>query len=289
MNDKIYVLITAARNEEAHIEKAIKSILCQTLLPMKWVIVSDASKDRTDEIVKRYAGEYKFLQLLRLDRKDYSADFASKVHAIRKGYEELKDLKYNFIGNLDADVSIETDYYENILRKFEENQKLGTASGFVYEENHGQFKSRPYNKVRDVSGAAQVFRCKCYEEIGGYTPVPAGGEDTIAAINARMKGWEVRAFPEFKVYHHKRGVDTRGVLRERFRDGAIGFSIGSHPLFEIMKSLRRIGQRPFLVSSLVRLFGFFSQYCLRKDRVVSEEFIEFLREDQFKKIRFLFL
>jgi glycosyltransferase involved in cell wall biosynthesis len=81
MNKKDYVLITAARNEEAYIEKTIKSVLCQTILPKKWGIVSDASKDRTDEIVKPYAGEYKFLQLLRLDRKDYSADFASKVHA----------------------------------------------------------------------------------------------------------------------------------------------------------------------------------------------------------------
>lgn len=287
--DKNYVIITAARNEEAYIEKTIKSVLCQTILPKKWVIVSDASKDRTDEIVKQYAGEYKFLQLLRLDKKDYAEDFASKVHAIRKGYEELKDVKYNFIGNLDADVSIETDYYENILRKFAENTKLGIASGFVYEEDHGRFKSRPYNKVRDISGAAQVFRCECYEAIGGYIPVPEGGEDTIAAISARMKGWEVRAFPNFKVYHHKKGVDVRGVLRERFRDGAIGFSIGSHPLFEIMKSFRRIGQRPFLVSSLVRLLGFFSQYCLRKDRVVNKEFIKFLREDQFNRITFLFL
>ena len=49
-----YVLMTAAYNEEATIEKAIESELSQTLLPQRWDIVSDGSVDRTDEIVHKY-------------------------------------------------------------------------------------------------------------------------------------------------------------------------------------------------------------------------------------------
>ena len=56
--DVIYVLVTAARNEEAYIEKTMQSIVEQTVLPKKWLIVSDGSTDRTDEIVKRYEANY---------------------------------------------------------------------------------------------------------------------------------------------------------------------------------------------------------------------------------------
>jgi glycosyltransferase involved in cell wall biosynthesis len=288
MFNKAYILITPARNEEVYIEETIKSILGQKIIPMKWVIVSDTSNDRTDEIVKQYAREYDFINYLRLDKKNNGKNFASKVHAINIGYEKLKDLKYGFIGNLDADISIGEDYYENILEKFQENGKLGIAGGFIYEKHHGQFKNRLGNDARFVPGAIQLFRRECYEEIDGYVPISVGGEDTIAVISARMKGWEVKAFPEFRVFHHKRGVDVRGMLRECFRDGSMGFALGSDPLFEILKSFRRINRRPFLIYTFVRLVGFFSQYCCGKGRVVNKEFIKFLRHDQFIRIKLLF-
>jgi glycosyltransferase involved in cell wall biosynthesis len=287
MNKNEYVLITAARNEEAHIEKAIKSILYQTILPVKWVIVSDASTDSTDEIVKQYTKQCNFLQFLHLDREKDFPGFASKVHVINHGYEKLRTVEYGFIGNLDADVSIEADYYENILERFQQNPKLGLAGGFVYDEHEGLFKRRSGNNVEYVSGAIQLFRRECYEAIGGYVPVSVGGEDTIAAITARMKCWEVRAFPEIRVIHHKNGCDARGQLKESFRNGAMFFAIGSHPLVEIVKSFQWIRQSPFLIAAFLRLVGYFSQYCLRKRKPVNEEFIKFLRQDEFKRIKSL--
>ena len=58
-----YVLITPARNEESNIEKAIKTVISQTILPRKWVIVSDGSTDRTDDIVKQYAQQNSWIEL----------------------------------------------------------------------------------------------------------------------------------------------------------------------------------------------------------------------------------
>ena len=52
-----YVLITSARNEEAYIEKTIKSVISQTILPKKWVMVSDGSTDRTEEIIQTKIGK----------------------------------------------------------------------------------------------------------------------------------------------------------------------------------------------------------------------------------------
>ena len=55
---KTYVLLTAAHNEEAFIEKTIASVLAQTVLPLRWVIVSDGSTDKTAEIEERYGSQY---------------------------------------------------------------------------------------------------------------------------------------------------------------------------------------------------------------------------------------
>ena len=61
-----YVLITPARNEEAYIEKTIRSVISQTVLPKKWVIVSDGSTDQTDDIVKKYVSKNTWMELVRM-------------------------------------------------------------------------------------------------------------------------------------------------------------------------------------------------------------------------------
>jgi biofilm PGA synthesis N-glycosyltransferase PgaC len=53
-----YVLVTPARNEQDFIELTIRSMVAQTVKPLKWVIVSDGSTDRTDEIVEGYAANH---------------------------------------------------------------------------------------------------------------------------------------------------------------------------------------------------------------------------------------
>jgi glycosyltransferase involved in cell wall biosynthesis len=70
-NQLSYVLITPARNEEDYLELTIKSMIQQTLLPIKWVIVSDGSTDRTDEIVKKYAAAHNWIELLRMPERKF--------------------------------------------------------------------------------------------------------------------------------------------------------------------------------------------------------------------------
>ncbi|PYN72921.1 MAG: glycosyl transferase, partial [Candidatus Rokuibacteriota bacterium] len=106
-----YVLITPARNEELHLEQTIQSVVGQTLRPAKWVIVSDGSTDRTDEIARRHVAAHEWIELVRMpERKE--RHFAGKVHAFNAGAARVQHIPYEFIGNLDADVSFEPDYVE---------------------------------------------------------------------------------------------------------------------------------------------------------------------------------
>src|ERR1022692_4850163 len=98
-----YVLVTAAYNEGGFIENTIRSVISQEVPPARWVIVSDGSTDNTDEIVKRYAAQYDFIQLYRIT-EDHPRNFAAQVNAINAGIAQLSGAEYEFIGNMDADV-----------------------------------------------------------------------------------------------------------------------------------------------------------------------------------------
>ena len=113
---KKYVLITAARNEQAYIERTIQSIISQTVLPVQWVIVSDGSTDRTDEIVNKYIQGYDFIELLRI-MGDSRRNFVSQVRTFKAGCKQLKDVDYEFIGNLDTGIYFNDTCHNNEIKR----------------------------------------------------------------------------------------------------------------------------------------------------------------------------
>ena len=128
-----YVLITPAYNEEVYLEKTICSVIAQRLLPDRWVIVSDGSTDKTDEIAAFYAEKHQFINFVRHNAKvntDYGIA-ARKVAAIETGFKCLGGVDYQYFGNLDADISIGEDFYDSLIKKFEDNPKLGLGGSFI--------------------------------------------------------------------------------------------------------------------------------------------------------------
>lgn len=278
-----YVLITPARNEEEYIEKTIKAVISQTILPIKWVIVSDGSTDRTEEIVCQYAKQHDFIDSVSTSSGE-GRNFGSKAKAVEFGYQRLKQFEYEYVGNLDADISFDSDYYEKVFHKFQENDKLGIAGGVRYDWYKGRFRLQRCAR-NSVGGPFQLFRRNCYEAIGGYMPLKYGGIDAVAEIMARQHGWKVRSFPEIKVYHYRRtGTATGNVLTARFRDGAQDYAIGYHPLFEILRVLRNIIRSPVLLGSLLWMYGYIYAASCRYERPVSDDFVRYLRSEQLKRI-----
>jgi glycosyltransferase involved in cell wall biosynthesis len=282
-----YVLITPARNEEAFIERTIQSVISQTILPEVWVIVSDGSTDRTDKIVKSHMKKYKFISFVRRDGDDLR-NFGSQVRAFNAGFRKLNGLEYDFIGNLDADVSFQSDYYEAILKKFSDCPRLGLAGGFIFEESNGKFGSRRYNRTYSVAHAVQLFRRSCFEDIGGYVPLRYGGSDSYAEATARFKGWNVKAFPELPVYHHKPTLTAEGMLMGGLRQGKMDYDLGSSIIFELLKCIARTKVKPYGIYAGYRFAGFISGYFAKEKRGVPKEFIMELRSEQYSKIMNIF-
>ena len=279
-----YVLITPAKNEEAFIESAIKSIVAQTVLPLKWVIVDDGSIDRTAEIVEKYLPFHRFMQLVRFSEPG-ARNFGSKARAIQAGFEQLSETEYEFYGNLDADVTLPPNYYEHILAQFQRNPKLGIAGGIILEDNGGQFESRFATTVRHVAGAVQFFRRQSFAEIGGYLQLKSGGMDAIAIEMARMRGWEVRAFPEMKVLHHRHtGTAGMSIYRGRIAEGKEDYTLGYHPMYFLAKCLYRMVESPYLIGSVLRLYGY-CRACVQRDkREIPQEVVAYMRQRQIDRL-----
>lgn len=280
-----YALISAARNEEAFIEKTIQSVCKQTLRPVRWIIVSDGSTDRTDEIVLQYARDYAFIELLRADNST-NRNFGSKAKAVQAGYERLVTaVDFQFVGNLDADVSFAPDYYESILVKFAENPRLGLAGGTRLDFCRGKFRPKPSAR-NSVGGPYQLFRRQCFEDVGGYLPLEYGGIDAVAEISARMHGWQVESFPQHVVYHHRcTGTANRTVWEASIRAGIRDYLIGYHPIFQLMRGFSRLSQKPVILGSLFWMGGYFGAFLRRRPRPVPDEFISFLQQEQLDRLR----
>lgn len=282
-----YVLITPARNEEEYIEKTIQSVISQTVLPMKWVIVSDGSTDRTDEIVNQYLERNTWIELLLMPQhKD--RQFAAKVKCFNAGYERMKGLKYDIIGNLDADISFEEDFFEYLLDKFKLMPELGVAGTNYIEGTFHSFKNS-YINADHVSGQCQLFRRRCFENIGGYTPIRAGGIDWVAVTTARMKGWKTRSFSDRTYIHHATMGRTYGnKLSARFNYGKKDYFFGGHPLWEVLRVTFQMTKKPYIIGGLCLFFGYFGAWVTRMERPVSRELIKFYRQEQIQRLKKIF-
>jgi len=274
-----YVLVTAAYNEDRYIEHVLRSVVSQSHPPKRWVIVSDGSTDRTDEIVARYAKKYSFIQLLALGEK-HERNFGAQVNAIRSGYEQLRNLDFDFFGNLDADVSFEPGYFQKLVQIMRDEPDLGLSGGFIYEEGSQGFTSRRRNTVRSVAHAVQFFRRESYEAIGGYKVLPYGGPDWCAEIGVRMNGWRVESKPALQVNHHRTTGGGTGLLRYAYQQGMMDYSMGSHPAIELARCVRRLPDPPFGLSALVRMSAFLYATVRGQERPVSDEFVKFLRKSE---------
>jgi biofilm PGA synthesis N-glycosyltransferase PgaC len=280
-----FVLITPARNEAQFIEGTIKSVLVQTLKPARWVIASDGSTDGTDEIVQKYLADHPWIELVRLPERR-ERHFAGKVSCFQAGYTRLADVDYDVIGNLDADVTFEPDYFEFLLAKFVENPQLGVA-GTPFMEGGDTYNYR-FASLEHVSGQVQMFRRSCFEEIGGYVPIRGGGIDWVAVTMARMMGWKTQTFLGKATHHHRpMGTAKVGSLCAAFNQGKQDYSLGGHPLWEILRAAFQTRHKPYMVRGACLFCGFFWAMITHKPKPVPQELVRFHQKEQMQRLKTL--
>lgn len=279
-----YVLITPARNEADYIEKTLESVANQTVLPLKWVIVSDGSTDATEAIIERYLPVCPWLELVRRPPRE-TRDFAAKVEAFNAGYARVRDLDFDVIGNIDGDISFGPDHLGFLLERFAERPELGVAGTHYIEGDFHSFRDS-YINVEHVNGQCQIFRRACFEDIGGYVPIKGGGIDWVAVTTARMKGWKTHSYGE-RVFHHHRKMGTAGTseLGARFHYGKKDYFLGGHPLWQLFRGTYQMAKPPYLVGGLALMAGYASCWLTGRPRAVSAELMRFHRGEQMARLK----
>ena len=279
-----YVLITPARNEQAHLESTIQSVVSQTVLPLRWVIVSDGSTDQTEAIARQYAERYPWITLVvKSDRE--GRDFAGKVAAFNAGLETIKHLDFDIVASLDADLTFVPDFFEFLLSKFAADPQLGLA-GCPFSED-GVTYDYSFSSTEHVSGACQMFRRACFEQIGGYVPLKGGGIDVVATLMSRMKGWRTRTFTDRVCVHHRPmgSASDSSKFMANYKLGQRAYRMGFHPVWQLFRSMYQMTRRPYVTGGTALAAGYFWAMLSRAERAVSPELARFQGQDQMRRLR----
>jgi len=279
-----YVLISPVRDEAEYLQLTIDSVVSQTVLPVRWVIVDDGSSDGTGALADAAAAEHAWITVLhRRDRGRRSVG-PGVVEAFYAGYDSLGDLEYDYLCKLDGDVSFGPRYFERLFELFERDPRLGSASGKVFLPLNGRLvKERMIDD--HVAGQVKCHRRRCFEEIGGF--VREVMWDAIDGHRARMLGWKARSFPDadLRIIHHRlMGSSQQSIIHGRLRWGRGQYFMGTHPLYVLASGINRMRERPFFVGGLCIIIGYFTSWLRGLPRYDDAEFRRALRTWQLRRL-----
>lgn len=276
-----YVVISAVRDEERHLRSTIESMLRQTILPAEWVIVNDGSSDNTGKIIDEYAASHSWIRSVHRPNRGFRKSGGGVVEAFNEGYRTLAAKQWDYIVKLDGDLSFSFDYFERCFERFAKESTLGIGGGIISYITDGkeQLEDCPRFHVR---GATKIYRRECWNALGGLWPAP--GWDTIDEIKASSLGWRTSSFRDLHLVHHRLTGSADGLWGGFVKNGRANYICGYHPLFMIIKCIRRLALKPVVVGSLALMYGFISGYAKRIPQVNDPEMISYLRNQQLRRL-----
>jgi len=279
-----YVIIMPCRDEDRFIENTLDTLRNQTILPVECIIVDDGSTDGTPDIADTAAEACPWIKVVHRKNRGERAVGGGVVEAFYDGLDALETSDYDYLCKLDADITLQPDYFESIMRKMEEDPKLGSASGKVFNPTRGTpFEEHIIDE--QVSGAAKFYRRQCFEDIGGL--VPAVMWDGIDFHRARMCGWRTRSFREDKlnIMHYRlMGPSHKNILHGRLRWGRGQWFMGTHPLYVFASGVRRMVERPWIIGGLCIIIGYYADMLKRRPRYDDMAFRKCLHRWQMKRL-----
>jgi biofilm PGA synthesis N-glycosyltransferase PgaC len=251
-----YCIVTPTKDESKYIEELIKSVINQEIQPAEWYIMDDNSTDHTPEIVKKYTNDYPFIKYIKLSnfRKELT-NTGGRVAAIINYADTLRTEKVDIIAKIDADTSFEKNFFSQIISEFEKDPKLGIASGHLMENGIPEkIKNRTSGR-----GASLILRYSCFIEIGKFFESKTRGEDVLAFVAARAKGWKTWTFDYYFNHLKPEGI-RKSKLKNHYVTGLYKGSIPYWMPFFLGNVIRDTLKKPYLIGALCQLYA----YCLTR-------------------------
>jgi len=274
-----YCLISPARNEADYIRDTLDSVLAQSVLPKRWIIIDDGSADDTPRILADYAAKHDFIEVHTRANRGTRALGGGVVEVFNQGMELLRDDPAEFVCKLDVDLILPPRYFERLIEEMRQDERLGSVSGKPYfpADGTGELKSERIGD--DVSaGMTKFYRRAFLDDIGGL--VRGLIWDGIDCYRGRMLGWRSKSIedPELRFVHLRpMGSSDRGILTGRRRLGEGYWFLGAAPSFVLASAVYRSGHKPALIGSLATLQGYARAWLRGLPRYDDLEFRRYLR------------
>nr|WP_322625225.1 glycosyltransferase family 2 protein [uncultured Flavobacterium sp.] len=276
-----YYVIIPAHNEEAFMGVTLDSLVAQTVLPAKAVVVNDNSTDRTGEIVAQYAAQYPWISLVNKDSAAVHLPGSKVIQAFNAGYATI-DEDYDIIVKLDADLILPPDYFETVLNAFKADDTVGMAGGFAYIEKNGEWILENLTDKDHIRGAFKAYRKALFAQMGGLRT--AMGWDTADELIAKFYNWKVVTIESLKVKHLKpTGANYNKAAR--YKQGEAFYSLGYGFIITAIagaKLAMRKG-KPLLFVDYIK--GFLQAKNEKKPMLVTQEQAKFIRAYRWKKMK----
>lgn len=284
MQRSSYILLSAVKDEGAHLRTILTAVVTQSVPPLRWYITDDGSTDQSLDILREFAHRHPFIYVKENPRRE-GRNWAAKDRAVNENYRlacaELGDA-FDFVGVQDGDISpVNSDFFELLLAEAAKEESVGVLGGVVYELRKERWQPRPCNALDSASGSA-FFRRAAFEAAGGYLPLEYGGSDWLIQVDAGRAGFAVKVVPECVLHHYHR--TNQSTVRGAFKAGLMDASLGSDFLFELFKCARRLGHAPFGLPGVLRLAGYAYYRATRRPFLVGPERYTYLRSYQRAKI-----
>lgn len=276
-----YYLVIPAHNEAQHIALTLESLVNQTVLPAKVVVVNDNSTDETKNIVNSFIEKHSWISLINNSSEAKHLPGSKVILAFNKGLETL-DQNYDVIVKADADLIFPKNYFETIINHFQADVKIGMAGGFCYIEKNGNWVLENLTDKDHIRGALKAYRKECFEQIGGLRANM--GWDTVDELLCKFYNWKIKTDESLHVKHLK-PTGANYNKASRYKQGEAFYTLGYGFLITTIASLKlalRKG-KPFLFIDYIK--GFWKAKSNKKSLLVTEEQAKFIRNYRWKKIK----
>lgn len=270
-----YIIVTPVKNEEANLPNLIQSMIDQTIKPILWVIIDDGGTDNTSEIIKNAQKNYSWIHGIRMNSSERDMGL-HLANVIRTGFDFAIEccmkngFDYGYLGNVDGDLTLEHTFFENIIKEFKEDPKLGIASGGIKLTIGSHIVYVKGLPVDEPSGGDMLIRRECFEECGG---IPLSYSwDSVLKAKARLRGWRMKRFEENIATEIRDVSSAEGYLKGFLHMGKASHYLNLHPLHVMVRSIMYSFKRPGY-GGIPYLVGYLSS-VIRRERQIDDDEIK---------------
>jgi len=276
-----YYIVIPSYNEEALIGLTLQSLISQTVLPSKIVVVNDNSTDRTADVVLEFAKNNPYISLVNKSSENIHLPGSKVIQAFEKGFETLDD-NYDLIVKIDADLIFPSNYFETIIKHFQSDERIGMVGGFCYIEKNGEWILENLTDKDHIRGALKAYRKETFQQIGGLKP--AMGWDTVDELLCKFHNWKVVTDESLHVKHLKpTGASYNKAAR--YKQGEAFYSLGYGFIITAISSLKLAMRKGKPLLFIDYIMGFWKAKSSGKPLFVTAEQAKFFRNYRWKKMK----